>query len=274
MKWEGATAVITGASRGIGAAVARRAAAQGARVGLIARSTADLNAVLHDLPGVAAAATADVTDRDQLADALDDLRRQLGDTDILVNSAGLGAYGPFATSSVDEAEQLMRVNYFGAVNAIGLVLPDMLARRRGHIVTVGSISGRVAVPLEATYVATKFAVVGFSEALALELGPHGIGVSIVNPGPVDTDFFSRRGHAYERGFPRQVPADRVARAVIAAVERERAEVAVPRWLRLALVFRTLLPSLSNAGTRRSFRAELSSWEPAQQQSTSQEQTER
>ena len=132
----------------------------------------------------------------------------------------------------------------------------MIQRRRGHIVTVGSIAGRIGSPFEALYSATKFAQVGLTEALSVELSPYGIGVSMVNPGPVATDFFAARGHDYDRERPRPVPAAQVADAVMRAVEADHEEQFVPGWFRQAVVFRHLVPPLYRWGARRAMRAEL------------------
>ncbi len=121
---------------------------------------------------------------------------------------------------------------------------------------VGSIAGRIGAPFEALYSATKFAQVGLTESLSVELSPYGIGVSMVNPGPVRTSFFSARGHEYDRARPRPVPAEAVDDAVIAAVERRRLEQFVPRWFRFAVASRHVLPGLYQWGTRRTFRREL------------------
>jgi short-subunit dehydrogenase len=142
------------------------------------------------------------------------------------------------------------------MHAIRAVVPGMIERRRGHIVTIGSIAGRIGSPFEALYSATKFAQVGLTEALSVELSPYGIGVSTVNPGPVSTDFFDARGHAYDRSRPRPVPAAEVASAVLRAIEGGLDEVFVPRWFRSAVVFRHLVPSLYRWGSRRAMRAEL------------------
>src|SRR5437867_3499536 len=109
---------------------------------------------------------------------------------------------------------------------------------------------------ESAYSATKFAVAGLSEAVAIELGARGIGVSIVNPGPVDTDFFDARGVPYARKTPKPVSAERVANDVIAVVEKNKLDTYVPRWLGPAVVSRVLLPRLYRAGTTRTFREEL------------------
>jgi short-subunit dehydrogenase len=256
MRWDGAVAVVTGASRGIGRVVAKQAADKGARVGLVARSGPDLEAVLKEISGRGAVATADVADRAQTEQALAQLAADLGPIDILVNNAGIGSYGRVTDIPVDEFEHVMRVNYFSCVYATKAVLPSMLERRRGHIVNLASIAGRIGAPMEAAYSASKFAMVGFTEALAFEVGPLGIGVSMVNPGPVKTDFFDTRGHAYEGSYPRPVTAKRVAHSVIEVVESDGLERVIPRALRPAVVFRHMAPPIYRRGTARVMAKQL------------------
>ncbi|MBV8559887.1 MAG: SDR family NAD(P)-dependent oxidoreductase [Acidimicrobiia bacterium] len=256
MEWSGAVAVVTGASRGIGREVARQAALKGARVGLVARSGPDLEAVLKEIGGRGAVATADVADRQATEQALAQLTAELGPVDILVNNAGIGSYGRVSDLPVDEFERVMGVNYFSSVYATKAVLPSMLARRRGHIVNLASIAGRIGAPMEAAYSASKFAMVGFTEALAFEVAPLGIGVSMVNPGPVETDFFDTRGHAYEGSFPKPVSARRVADSVIEVVESDGLERVIPRALRPAVVFRHMVPPIYRRGTARVLSKQL------------------
>ncbi len=184
------------------------------------------------------------------------LEDELGPPDVLVANAGIGAYGAFADVDPDELERLVRVNVLGTLHVVRAVVPGMIRRRQGHIVTIGSIAGRIGSPFEALYSATKFAQVGFTEALSVELSPYGVGVSMVNPGPVVTDFFDARAHAYDRARPRPVPPQRVAEAVIRAVDTGALEQFVPRCIRHAVAVRHLVPPLFRWGTRRSFRAEL------------------
>lgn len=256
MRWEGAVTVITGASRGIGRSVALAAAAKGARLGLIARDKADLESVLAEAGGQGAIAVADVADPDQLEAAITALASELGPVDVLVANAGIGSYGAFADLSAEEAERIVRVNVLGTVHAIRAVVPGMIERRRGHIVTIGSIAGRIGSPFEAIYAATKFAGVGLTEALVVELEPYGIGVSMVNPGPVATHFGEARGHPYDRKRPKAVPPEQVATAVIKAVERRRHEQYVPGMFRPAVVVRHLLPGVFRWGSKQSFTREL------------------
>ena len=256
LRLDGATVLVTGASRGIGRAVAARAVRRGARVGLIARSGRDLEAVRTEIGGMSATATADVADREQVGAAIRALEAELGPTDVLVANAGIGAYGPFSDIPVEEVERLVRVNLLGTVYPLKAVLPGMLDRGRGHLVVVSSVAGRFGSPFEAAYAATKFAQTGLAEAMSVELEGRGVGVSIVNPGVVDTDFFEARGHAYDRPFPKPISADRVAEAVIGAVESGRSEVFVPRWFKYALAVRHLSPAVYARGTRRSFKDQL------------------
>ena len=254
--WGDAVTIITGASRGIGRAVALAAAGEGARLGLIARHEVDLREVLDAAGGRGAIAVADVADPDALTGAIRSLESQLGPTDVLVANAGIGSYGAFADLTAEEAERLVRVNVLGTVHALRAVVPGMIERRQGHLVTIGSIAGRIGSPFEAIYSATKFAGVGLTEALVVELEPYGIGVSLVNPGPVATDFGAARGHPYDRARPKPVPPEDVARAVVRAVAKGKHEQYVPGAFRPAVTIRHLLPPLFRWGSRRSFSREL------------------
>jgi short-subunit dehydrogenase len=197
---------------------------------------------------------ADVADASQVVQAARTVEEALGPVDVVVANAGIGAYGPFASTSAEELERLTRVNWLGTAHLVRAVLPGMVERRRGHVAVVASIAGRMGAPFEAIYSATKFAQVGMAEALAVEVAPFGVGVSVVNPGPVATDFFAARGHPYDRRFPRPVAPERVAAAVVDAVEHDQAERFVPRWLRQALVTRVLVPPLYRWGARRAVPA--------------------
>jgi short-subunit dehydrogenase len=240
--FDSAAVVVTGGSGGIGRAVAVAALERGARVGLVARGSAGLDRAAAELGPRVATATADVTDRAAVDVALSQLRDELGPIDVLVNSAGLGAVGPATLSTTPAVtDQLLAANLTGVLHPTLAVLPSMLARRQGHVVVIGSVAGRIGVPGEAAYSASKFALNGFAEALALELRSWGIGVSLVSPGAVDTGFFAARGAPYARRWPPPIQPERVARAVIRAVERKRFDVVVPAWLRVALVARAAFP---------------------------------
>jgi short-subunit dehydrogenase len=251
MKVDGSVAIVTGASHGIGYAAAFALHSRGAAVGLIARSGEELEAATTQLGTRAAYALADVGNKDEIDRAVAKLSEQLGPPDILVNNAGVGAYGSALEEDPQIYERLMRVNYLGTVHATLAVLPKMVARRRGHIVNVASVAGRLGAPFEAAYSASKFAVVGLSESLAAELQSVGIRVSLVNPGPVSTKFTEARGVPFQRSVPRPLAPERVAAAIVRAVERDRFEQTLPHWLRIGTVVRGLSPNLYHRGLLRS-----------------------
>lgn len=256
--WTETTAVVTGATRGIGRCVVQELSHRGTRVGCIARSTTDLEQLAAGLAGGdrIAIAVADVGDRAALERAIEEITEQLGPVDVLVNNAGMGLYGPVVELDPADAERLMRANYLGVVYATCAVLPGMVSRRRGHIVNVGSIAGRIGSPFEAAYAASKFAVTGFTEAMSVEAAPFGVSVSLVNPGPVATSFFEARGHPYARSRPKQLDPFRVADVVIAAIEHCTAERTVPASLGAAVVVRHLLPPLFRRGSMAAMRKEI------------------
>ena len=248
--------VVTGASRGIGREVALEASRRGARLGLLSRSGPELEALAGDLGSAALAVAADVGERGALEAALERVARELGPVDVLVANAGIGGYGRFADMDPDLVERMVRVNFLGTANAMRAVLPGMIERGRGRICVVASVAGRFGPPMEAAYGATKSAQIGLAEAVAVEVRGRGVGVSVVDPGVVDTTFFTARGHPYARNFPKPIPAARVAATVVKAVEAGEGEYFVPRAFRAALAVRHLVPRLYGWGTSRSFRDEL------------------
>jgi short-subunit dehydrogenase len=249
----GATALVTGASSGIGASVARALAAAGARVALVARRRERLESLAGELPnGVAAAFACDVRDPHGIATSVAAVVERLGPVDILVNNAGVGRYLPFLVSSPDDIAAVFETNLNAPLHFTRAVLPAMLARRRGHVVNVASIAARIGSRNHSIYCASKFALAGFSESLALELDGSGVGVTLVNPGIIDTPFFD---HASFADFPvgargRAIPPERVAAAVVDAIRRDRIEVTVPATYALGTIIKTVAPGLFRRLMRR------------------------
>jgi 3-oxoacyl-[acyl-carrier protein] reductase len=215
MNLDGKTAVITGASRGIGAAVAHMLHARGCKLGLASRSGDDLG-----LAG-AVAQPCDVRDLDALMGLCDATAEAFGGIDIVVANAGVGAYGPFLELSREHLDEMLDVNLKGTLYAIRAALPHMLGRE-GDVITLASEAGRRGLPNEATYCASKFGQVGFTRALDHELREQGIRCTNICPGGVATDFALDGGRGRTTDvLPGMMTADDVAEVVVFALERPR-----------------------------------------------------
>jgi 3-oxoacyl-[acyl-carrier protein] reductase len=215
MSLEGKTAVITGASRGIGAAVARLLHERGANLGLASRSGDDLG-----LENVVAL-PCDVRDLDALTRLCDATAERFGGIDILVANAGVGAYGPFLDLTQEHLDEMIDVNLKGTLYAVRAALPHMLGRQ-GDVITLASEAGRRGLPHEAVYCASKFGQVGFTRALDHELREHGIRCTNVCPGGVATDFALDEGRGRSTDvLPGMMTDEDVAEVVVFALERPR-----------------------------------------------------
>src|SRR5579871_1772002 len=211
----GKTAVITGASRGIGAAVARLFHDRGMNLGLASRSGDDLG-----LERVVARAC-DVRDLDALIAVCDDTAERFGGIDVVVPNAGVGAYGAFLDLSREHLDEMLDVNLKGTVYAIRAALPHMLGRE-GDVITIASEAGRRGLPNEAVYCASKFGQVGLTRALDHELRGHGIRCTNVCPGGVATDFALDDGRGRTTDvLPGMMTAQDVAEVVLFVLERPR-----------------------------------------------------
>jgi NADP-dependent 3-hydroxy acid dehydrogenase YdfG len=214
----GRAALVTGASRGIGAAVARSLHERGARVALASRSGADLG-----LAG-AVALPVDVREPTQLEAIATAAVESFGSLDILVVNAGVGAYGAFLDLRPEHLEEMIDVNVKGMLYAVRAALPHLLESDSADIVTVASEAGRRGLPFEAVYSASKFAQVGFTRALDHELRDHGVRCTTVCPGGVATDFAMGEGRGRRPDMPElatMMRAEDVAAAVVFALERPR-----------------------------------------------------
>jgi len=213
---EGKVALVTGASRGIGAAVARLLAAEGVRLALASRSGDDLG-----LDG-AVAHPCDVRRPDDLEALAAEAVERFGGIDILVANAGVGAYGPFLDLPADQLEEMIDVNFKGTLYAVRAALPRLLKSDAADIVTLASEAGRRGLPLEAVYCASKFAQVGFTRALDHELREQGVRCSNVCPGGVATDFAMGRGRTPDMpALSGMMTPEDVAEVVLFVITRPR-----------------------------------------------------
>ena len=212
----GKAALVTGASRGIGAAVARRLHAEGVRLALASRSGDDLG--LED----AVARPCDVRRPDELEAIVAEAVDRFGRLDILVANAGVGAYGAFLDLSPEHLEEMVDVNLKGTLYAVRAALPHLIASGEGDIVTLASEAGRRGLPYEAVYCASKFGQVGFTRALDHELREHGIRCINVCPGGVATDFALEEGRGRTTDvLPGMMTAEDVADVVLFVLTRPR-----------------------------------------------------
>jgi NADP-dependent 3-hydroxy acid dehydrogenase YdfG len=213
---EGAAALVTGASRGIGAAIARGLASQGAQVALGSRSGDDLGITN------AVARPCDVRDHAQVQALVDAAVDRFGGLDIVVVNAGVGAYGPFLDLAPEHVEEMIDVNVKGAIYALRAALPHLLRSSRADVVMVASEAGRRGLPLEAVYCASKFAQVGLVRSLDHELRERGVRCTNICPGGVATDFAMGRGRSPDMPeLSGMMSAEDVAEAVLFAVTRPR-----------------------------------------------------
>lgn len=183
--------LITGASTGLGRAIAEAAVANGDRVVATARNVNDVKDLVDRTPDQVHAARLDVTDSASIRAAVESAIAAFGHIDVLVNNAGHGLIGAVEELSDEQTRSVLETNVFGVFAVTRAVLPHMRERRQGHIVQMSSVGGVVGNPGHAIYNTSKFALEGMSEALAGEVGPLGIRVSIIEPGPFRTDFLGR-----------------------------------------------------------------------------------
>jgi short-subunit dehydrogenase len=213
-------AVITGTSSGIGWALAKVLAAEGYRVGLIARRRDQLEALAAEITargGTAAVAPADVGDRDQILAAFAALRGQLGPIDLMIANAGVGAPTLLDPMNVADTEKMMRINLLGVVYCLEAVLPEMLRRGRGHVAAVSSLAAYKGMPGESAYCASKAAVNTFLEGLRIHLRDRGVAVTTICPGFVKTPMTEIN----DFHMPWLLSAEEAARRIFRALRRRR-----------------------------------------------------
>jgi short-subunit dehydrogenase len=248
----GKTVAITGASSGIGRACAVELARCGAHLVIGARRAELLERVATECRALGVDCTpvvADVTRRDDCAKLI----AAAPQIDVLVNNAGFAVFDAIESARPDDLEAMMQTNYFGAVWCTQAVLPQMLARRAGTIVNVASIAGLMGYARMGGYCATKFAVVGFSEALRDEVIGRGVRVALVCPGTTETEFFVKAERGKMPAASRLILAvkpERVARKVADAVERGRFRRIVPWTAAAYMKFKELMPGAAHAMFRR------------------------
>jgi short-subunit dehydrogenase len=252
MEIKGRTVVITGASSGIGRAAAIEFARRGANVVLAARRAVPLAEVADACRKFGVTATAIETDVTKRNDCVA-LIEKAGHVDILVNNAGFGTFDPIESAKPEDFESMMNTNYLGTVHCTQAVLPQMLARRDGAIVIVASIAGLMGYAGMGGYCATKFAQVGFAEALRDEVLRRGVQVALVCPGTTDTEFFVKAERGKMPGAERltiTLSPERVARAICDSAQDGRYRRILPLFAAMFIRLKEFFPRFAHAMFRR------------------------
>lgn len=244
------TVVITGASSGIGRATAEALAREGARVVLAARRRSELEQTARACEDAGARTLiveCDVSDREQCLRLIREAEAW-GEVDVLVNNAGFAIFDTIHAASPEHLRSMMDTNYFGAVWCTQAVLPGMIARRRGAIVNVASITGIMGFAGMGGYAASKFAMIGLTESLRNEVLASNITVSAVCPGTTRTDFFQVAEKGKMPAASRlllAIPPERVARSVLRAIRTGRARIIVPAGAALFMRLKEMMPGLAH-----------------------------
>jgi short-subunit dehydrogenase len=246
-------ALVTGASRGIGRALAGALAARGATVGLAARSASELEALAAELGPGHVALPCDVGDAAEVRAAVQRFLEEAGGLELVVANAGIAHYGPVRDMDLELVERMTRVNWLGTVHTVTAALPHLLERGAGHIAIVSSGAGQRSFPGAAVYGATKSAQRGFGEALRHELSGTGVSLTMVYPGEIASALHDHEKDtmpAWYRGGPSAAPAEDLAARVLAGIEADRRAVFHPPIVRVLGIAHGVSPRLADRLLRR------------------------
>ena len=261
MNFKNRVVVITGASSGIGEAAAEKFAKKGANIVLVARRKEKLEQVEKNLSKYSIKTliqVCDVSDKEQVKQMSEKVIETFSKIDILVNNAGFVIYGKIKELSIEDIESQMQTNYFGTIYCTKSFLPHLLKQNSGHIVNVASVGGSFGVPGIASYCATKFAILGFSEGLHHELHDTNVGVTVVSPIMVRTSLFD---HPSFKNFTKfatgiSLSSETVANAIVKATNSSRLEIVVPSVVRIGIWFKQTFPFFINPIIGNAFRKQL------------------
>ncbi|PLR99948.1 SDR family NAD(P)-dependent oxidoreductase [Bacillus sp. T33-2] len=255
---KGKNIVITGASGGIGAEIARLCATRGANLVLLARSIDKLKSMKQDLTKYGVRVDVhrlDVADTDAVQAVFSKVLADIGHVDVLVNNAGFGVFRHAHEAPVDEIKSMFDVNVIGLMACTGMVLHGMRSRRIGHIINVASQAAKIATPKSSVYAATKHAVLGYSNSLRMELSDLDVYVTTVNPGPIATDFFNIADEqgTYVKNIKRfMLQPEYVAKQVVDRMLTPVREINLPRWMNAGSIIYSLFPRTFERLGKRAF----------------------
>lgn len=249
----GRVILMTGASGGLAQAIVAQLPAADHLV-LLGRSQERLQALYGDRPQTTCLEL-DITDSSAIAQIIDQIYNDFGRVDVLINNAGFGTFKAFDTYTSQEQEAMFAVNTQAVMTFSRLVGGKMAEQKKGHIITIASMAGLIASSKATVYAASKFAVIGFSNALRLELADQGVYLTTVNPGPIATSFFDTADPSgdYLKSVERfTLQPDQVARKVVAIIGKNKRELNLPWTLNVAHKFYTLFPAIGDWLARKAF----------------------
>ncbi|WP_291292236.1 SDR family oxidoreductase [Enterococcus sp.] len=252
MLLENKVVVVTGGSAGLGEQICYEAAKRGAIVVICARRSQLINKVKEECMALsgkpAYAFQLDIADPESVENLVASIRQKVGIVDILVNNAGFGVFQEFTQMPTETIRSMFEVNVLGMMVLTQQIALEMVDQGSGHIINVASMAGKIATPKTAVYSATKFAVLGFSNALRLELKPLGIHVTTVNPGPIETAFFDQAdpSGSYLASLGTFVlDPTKLAKTIVKAMIRPKREINRPQVMGIAAKFYTLFPNVGD-----------------------------
>ena len=260
MDFKNKVVLITGASSGIGKQTAIEFAKLGSNIILVARTKNKLEQVENQLKQfnvTTLVCPCDVSKKEQVENMSKIVLKKFNSVDILINNAGFAIYGSVFDLSIDEIKSQMETNYFGMIYCTKLFLPLMIKQKSGHIVNVASVAASFGLPGIASYCASKFAMLGFSEGLKHELSGTGVGITVVSPIMVKTEFFD---HPSFEKMPKYSPTSlnpkTVAKAIVKAANSSRLEIITPSVVRVAVWLKHTFPYFINPLMGKSFKKQL------------------
>ena len=262
MDFKNKVVLITGASSGIGKQTAIEFAKLGSNIILVARRKDKLEQVENELKQfnvTTLVCPCDVSKKNQVETMSQTVHQKFNSVDILVNNAGFAIYGSVSNLSISDIESQMETNYFGMIYCTKNFLPLMLKKKSGHIVNVASVAASFGLPGIASYCASKFAMLGFSEGLKHELSGTGVGITVVSPIMVKTDFFEHPSfEKMPKYSPTSLNSKTVAKAIVKAANSSRLEIITPSVVRIAVWLKHTFPYLINPILGKSFNKQLDS----------------
>jgi len=262
MDFKNKVVLITGASSGIGKQTAIEFAKLGSNIILVARRKNKLEQVENELKQFnvnTLVCTCDVSKKDQVEKMSKIVLEKFNSIDILVNNAGFAIYGSVFDLSINDIESQMETNYFGMIYCTKNFLPLMLEKKSGHIVNVASVAASFGLPGIASYCASKFAMLGFSEGLKHELSGTGVGITVVSPIMVKTDFFDHPSfEKMPKYSPTSLNSKTVAKAIVKASNSSRLEIITPSIVRIVIWLKHTFPYFINPILGKSFKKQLDS----------------